>query len=190
MPKVALYARTSTVDRQDPEMQLRDLRQYAAARGLDVYREYVDQISGATTKRPALDEMMADARRGKFDVAAVWRFDRWARSTAMLVNSLAEFRRLGISFYSYSEAIDTGSPLGEAIFTIIAAMGQLERDVIRERIHGGLRNARARGKRLGRPKTRDDEAIRALRAKGLSYRAIAEKLGVSKGTVQNALHGG
>lgn len=149
--KVALYARVSTSD-QSPEMQLRELREYAKQRGFEVYEEYVDVgISGSKSSRPQLDKLMAAARKRKFKGILVWRFDRFARSSKHLVNALSEFKELGITFMSYNENIDTSSALGEAIFTIIGAMAQLERDIIRERVNAGLANAKAKGKKLGRP---------------------------------------
>src|SRR4051812_40663187 len=122
LKRVAIYARTSTADRQSPDMQLNDLRAYCFQRGYEMFQEFVDQISGSTQKRPALDQMMDAARKRRFDIVLVWRFDRFARSTSHLTKALAEFRSLGIDFISYNENIDTGSPIGEAIFTIIAAM--------------------------------------------------------------------
>lgn len=178
---VALYARVSTKKEQDPELQLAPLRDLAARRGFGVVEEYVDVgVSGATERRPALDQLMSDAKRRRFDALFVWRFDRFARSTRHLVNALHEFRHLGIAFCSYSENIDTSSPLGEAMFNILGAVGQLERDIIRERVQAGVDRARARGKRLGRPRRvfhRDQVAV--LRAGGLSFRQIAKSLGIS-----------
>lgn len=184
---VALYARTSTTDRQDPETQLNDLRVYAQARGFAVQREYVDRISGATTRRPALDELMADAKRRRFDAVLVWRFDRMGRSTKHLLQCLEDFRHLRIDFISFTESIDTGSAIGELVYSIFAAIAQFERSLIRERIHAGLRNARAKGKRLGRPRKASADVIRQQREKGLTVREIAKIVGVSHGTVINAL---
>lgn len=134
-------------------MQLRDLRAYCAARQLTVVREYVDAgISGTKDSRPQLNELMADVRKRKLDAVLCWAFDRVARSTRHLLQALEEFRALGIQFISYQENIDTGTPLGQAIFTIISAVAQLERDLICERVSAGIRNARAKGKRLGRPR--------------------------------------
>jgi len=128
-------------------MQMRDLRAYCAARGFTISREYTDVgQSGAKDSRPELNELMADARKRKFDLALVWRFDRFARSTKHLLLALEEFRSLGIQFISYQENIDTSSPLGQALFTIVSAVAQLERDLIKERVAGGIRNARACGK--------------------------------------------
>jgi DNA invertase Pin-like site-specific DNA recombinase len=182
--RCAIYLRVST-DEQDTEMQARDLRAYATQRGYVVVDEYADKLSGSTQRRPALDALMNAARKKQFDVVLVWRFDRFARSSKMLVTALFEFKSLGIDFISYSENIDTSSPLGEAIFTIIAAMAQLERDIIRERVRGGIRNARAKGKQLGRPAQVDAAKVARLRARGLSLAEIAlqvqsTKSGVSK----------
>jgi DNA invertase Pin-like site-specific DNA recombinase len=180
--RVALYARVSTMDRgQDPELQLGPLREYVQARGWNVYREYLDHgVSGAKERRPALDQLMTDARQRRFDVVLVWRFDRFARSTRHLVNALHEFRHLGIAFVSYQENVDTSSPMGEAMFSIIAAIAQLERDITRERVKAGVARARARGKRLGRPKKvfRRDQ-VKRLREEGLSFRDIGRELGIS-----------
>jgi len=183
--RVVIYARVSTKD-QSCELQLRDLRTYCAARGLSVLREYVDVgESGAKDSRPQLNELMASGRKRQFDAVMVWRFDRFARSTKHLLLALEEFRSLGIQFISYQENIDTSSPLGQALFTIVAAVAQLERDLIRERVSAGIRNARASGKQLGRPRriVNHDE-VRRLRAEGVSLREIATKLGVGYGTVR------
>lgn len=180
--RVGIYARVSTTDKgQDVELQLGPLREYASARGWDVSKEYVDHgVSGAKERRPALDQLMTDARQRRFDVVLVWRFDRFARSTRHLVNALHEFRHLGIAFVSYQENVDTSSPMGEAMFSIIAAIAQLERDITRERVKAGVARARARGKRLGRPKKvfRRDQ-VKRLREEGLSFRDIGRELGIS-----------
>ncbi len=189
--RVALYARVSTNNgHQNPESQLLDLRKYAKDRGFQVYKEYVDTMSGAIEKRPALDAMMNDAKKKRFDVVAVFRFDRAARSTKHLVEMLHTFRHLGISFISFQENIDTGSPLGEAMFTIISAISQLERDIIKERVKSGLRRAKERGKQLGRPKARVDlEKARKLKGEGATLREIAKQLKVSKSYISLALAG-
>jgi DNA invertase Pin-like site-specific DNA recombinase len=186
--RIAIYARVSTKD-QSCEMQLRDLRIYCAGRGYSSLSEYVDAgHSGAKDSRPELNRLMDDARKRKLDVLLVWRFDRFARSTKHLLSALEEFRTLGVQFISYQENMDTGSPLGQALFTIVAAVAQLERDLIRERVTAGIRNARALGVRLGRP-TRiiDREQILKLQADGASIREIAEKVGVGYGTVRKRL---
>lgn len=188
--RAALYARVSTLNgHQDPEMQLLDLRKYAKDRGFKVHQEYVDAgISGAKERRPALDQLMDDVKKKRFDIVLVWRFDRFARSTRHLVEALHTFRHLGINFISFQENIDTGSPLGEAMFTIISAMSQLERDIIRERVKGGLRRAKAKGKRLGRPGANIDiEEAKRLKGEGLSLRAIGERLKVSKSYLSGVL---
>jgi len=187
-PRVALYARVSTTD-QSTDSQLLDLRRYVADRGWHLHREYTDNgVSGSIDSRPALNELMDDARKRKFGVVLVWRFDRFARSTRHLINALDEFRNLGVDFVSYQENIDTSSPLGSAIFTIISAVAQLERDIIRERVKMGLRRARANGKRLGRPRASIDiEKLHRLHCEGLSHRQIAVELGISHASVGRIL---
>src|SRR5882724_11996018 len=186
--RIGIYARVSTKD-QSCELQVRELRLYCEARRLDLVREYIDVgQSGAKDSRPELNKLMEDARKRKFDAIVVWRFDRFARSTKHLLLALEEFRSLGIQFISYQENIDTSSPLGQALFTIVSAVAQLESDLIRERVSAGIRNARANGKRLGRPKNAvDRERIMELKAQGLSLRQIAAKLGVGYGTVRARL---
>jgi len=186
--KVAVYVRVSTKD-QSTDMQLNDLERYSRERGLDIYKAYEDNgISGTKETRPALNELMNDAKKRKFDIVLVWRFDRFARSTKHLVTALHEFRHLGIDFISFQENIDTSSPLGEAIFTIISAMSTLERDIIAERVKGGLRKARAKGKRLGRPNN-DIDINKVVRCKdqGMSIREIAKNLKLSRGKVERTL---
>ncbi len=187
-PRVAIYARVSTTD-QSTDSQLLDLRRYVSERGWTIFNEYCDNgISGTKDSRPALNELMNDAKKRRFDVVLVWRFDRFARSTRHLINALEEFKNLRIDFVSYQENIDTSSPLGSAIFTIISAVAQLEKDIIAERVKAGLRRAKASGRKLGRPCLRVDlEAVHGMRKQGLSYRAIARRLGVSHPTVMAAL---
>jgi len=187
-PRVALYARVSTTD-QSTDSQLLDLRRYVSERGWNIFKEYVDEgISGTKDSRPALNVLMNDAKKRRFDVVLVWRFDRFARSTKHLILALEEFRNLGIDFVSYQENIDTSSPLGSAIFTIISAVAQLERDIIAERVKAGLRRAKENGKKLGRPKASIDvERIQMLRSTGLSLRAIAKKVNISRTTVADVL---
>src|ERR1700752_1685880 len=183
--RIGIYARVSTKD-QSCDLQLRDLRTYCAARGFSVVREHVDVgESGAKDSRPQLNELMAAARKRLLDAVVVWRFDRFARSTKHLLLALEEFRSLGIQFISYQENIDTSSPLGQALFTIVSAVAQLERDLIRERVSAGIRNAQACGKRLGRPRrVVNHDEVRRLRSEGASLRQIARKLGVGYGTVR------
>lgn len=183
--RIGIYARVSTKD-QSCELQLRDLRTYCAARAFETVGEYIDAgQSGAKESRPELNKLMDDARKRKFDAVIVWRFDRFARSTKHLLLALEEFRSLGIQFISYQENIDTSSPLGQALFTIVSAVAQLERDLIRERVSAGIRNAQASGKQLGRPRrVVNFDDLRRLRSEGASLRQIAEKLGVGYGTVR------
>jgi DNA invertase Pin-like site-specific DNA recombinase len=183
--RVGIYARVSTKD-QNCELQLRDLRAFCAARSFTLVREFVDVgESGAKDSRPQLNELMGAARKRQLDAVLVWRFDRFARSTKHLLLALEEFRSLGIQFISYQENIDTSTPLGQALFTIVAAVAQLERDLIRERVAAGIRVARQNGKQLGRPRriVNHDEANR-LRSEGASLRQIAAKLGIGYGTVR------
>ena len=178
----------STTD-QSTESQLLDLRRYLRGRGWDIFREYVDEgISGTKDSRPALNELMNDAKKRRFDVVLVWRFDRFARSTKHLILALEEFKNLGIDFVSYQENIDTSSPLGSAIFTIISAVAQLERDIIAERVKAGLRRAKNSGKQLGRPRASIDlEKLNRLHSEGRSHRQIAAELGLSHATVGRML---
>lgn len=190
---IALYARVSTKNNgQDPETQLIALREYAQARRFEIFSEYIDVgISGATEKRPALDRLMDDARKRRFDAVLVARFDRFARSTRHLVLALEEFNVLGVDFISLSESIDTSTPMGKMVFTVIAAVAELERSLIRERVSMGLQKAKAQGKRIGRPTVRiDSDELQALRDEGLSCRAIARQLGVSHPTILAAFNGG
>jgi DNA invertase Pin-like site-specific DNA recombinase len=186
--RIGIYARVSTKD-QSCEMQVRDLRSYCTARGFDLVREYVGVgQSGAKDSRPELNILMDDARKRQFDAIVVWRFDLFARSTKHLLLALEEFRSLGIQFISYQENIDTSSALGQALFTIVSAVAQLERDLIRERVSAGIRNARANGKRLGRPRVKANlEEILQLRAEGHSLRKIAARLGIGDATVRDRL---
>src|SRR5437667_2530765 len=177
--RVAVYARVSTGE-QTCEPQLRDLREYVAARGWRAV-EFVDHgVSGAWERRPALDRLLAEVRARKVDVVVVAAFDRVGRSVRHLVETLELFRHLGVEFVSLREQIDTGSPLGQAVFTIIAAIAQLERSLIAERVRAGLRRARAEGKRLGRPPLQlDARQLDSVMRRKLSVRAAAKMLGIS-----------
>ncbi len=189
--KVALYARVSTSNtHQNPETQLLDLRKFSSDREFQVFNEYVDHgISGSKESRPGLDKLMADAKKKRFDIVLVWRFDCFARSVKHLVDALHAFRYLGIAFISYQENIDTGSPLGEAMFTIVSAMAQLERDIIRERVKAGLRRAKEKGIRLGRPELQVDMVkVQKMKDSGISIRKISEELGVSRTTITRILN--
>jgi DNA invertase Pin-like site-specific DNA recombinase len=151
--RVALYARVSTSNgHQDPEMQLRELREYAEHRGLTIIGEYIDRMTGSKDSRPALNRLMTDAQRRKFDAVLVWKLDRFGRSLRHLVNALAELEALGLTFISLRDNLDLSTPSGRLMFQIIGAMAEFERALIQERVCAGLRNARAKGRRLGRPR--------------------------------------
>jgi DNA invertase Pin-like site-specific DNA recombinase len=186
--RVAIYGRVSTIE-QSAEMQLRELRTYCSARAFEVFAEYVDiGQSGAKDSRPELNRLMQDARKRRVDAVVVWRFDRFARSTKHLLLALEEFRTLGIQFISYQENMDTSSPLGQALFTIVSAVAQLERDLIRERVSAGIRNARLNGRKFGRPaRTVDRDQLMRMRAEGASVRTIARALNLGYGTVRARL---
>ena len=185
--RCALYLRVSTVD-QHPESQLHDLRALAAQRGLEIVGEYTDRISGVKAKRPGLEQMMADARRGRFAVVIVWAFDRMARSVRHLLDTLDELSRLHIEFISFRENIDTGGPLGRALVTIIGAIAELERNLIIERVRCGMRRARLEGRRIGRaPLDVDRAALVRDRARGLSLSELAKVYRISRASVSRVL---
>jgi DNA invertase Pin-like site-specific DNA recombinase len=187
--RCGVYARVSTVGNgQNPEMQLRELREYCERRGWEIAGEYVDiGISGAKDSRPELNRLMADAHKRRFDVVCVWKFDRFARSVSHLLRALETFKALGIEFCSFSEQLDTSTPAGKMVFTVLGAVAELERSLIAERVRAGVRNARAKGKKLGRPRVIVDAAqVAALRAQSDSWPAIARALGVSVGKVWQA----
>jgi DNA invertase Pin-like site-specific DNA recombinase len=187
--RVALYARVSTLHGQDPELQLSELREHASRRGWSVHQEYIDRgISGSRESRPALNELMSDAQRRRFDVIAVWKLDRFARSLKWLVNSLAEFEALGIHFVSLRDNLDLSTPAGRLMFQIIGAMAEFERSLTQERVRAGLRNARAKGRRLGRPKrVVDISEVQNLRKVGKSWREIATEMKIGLGTLYRAV---
>jgi DNA invertase Pin-like site-specific DNA recombinase len=188
--RVAIYARISTQNHgQDVTTQTRELEQFAQARGWHLVDSYLDiGISGSKDKRPELDRLMADAHKRRFDVVVVWRFDRFARSVSHLLRALETFNALGIAFVSLSEQMDTTTPTGKMVFTVLGAVAELERSLIVERVKAGLRNARAKGKTLGRPKRMVDASkIAVLRAEGLSWEKIAARLDLGEGTVYRAV---
>jgi DNA invertase Pin-like site-specific DNA recombinase len=168
-------------------MQLRELRDYCQRRGFEIAGEYTDMgVSGSKDSRPELNRLMADAKQRRFDAVCVWKLDRFGRSLRHLVNALAELEALGVSFISLKDNLDLSTPSGRLMFQIIGAMAEFERALIQERVKAGLRNARAKGKRLGRPRVAvDSRQIARLRAQALSWAAIGERLGVSEGTVRN-----
>ena len=184
--RVALYARVSTSDKgQDPETQLLALREYAARRGFVPAGEYVDYASGTRDNRPQYQALLTAARQRQVDVVLVWHYDRFARSTQALVQALHEFHRLGVDFISHQENIDTTTPQGELIFTVMASLAQFERALISERVKAGMARAKAQGKRISRaPLAEELQAqIVALAAEGLSIHQIGKQLGLGYGTV-------
>ena len=185
---VANYARVSTFNGQDPTMQTRELTEYCQRRGWDVFDTYVDKgVCGAKDSRPELNRMMKDAHAHRFDVVIVWRFDRFARSVSHLLRALETFNALGIQFVSLCEQVDTSTPTGKLVFTILGAVSEGERNLVAERVRAGLRNARAKGRILGRPRKDVDVArISSLRASGHSWRSIAGMMKLSVGTVYAA----
>ncbi len=182
--KVVIYARVSTRE-QDVELQLVELRKYIQDRGWSIYKEYVDiGQSGAKDSRPQLNQLMLDAKRKRFDVVLCWKFDRYARSLRHLVGSLYEFKALNIDFVSLTEGIDTTTPVGMAMFGVIGAMSQLERDLIRERVQAGMRRAKEKGKAIGRPKKELDHAeIKQLVDRGFSITKISKTLNISRSSL-------
>jgi DNA invertase Pin-like site-specific DNA recombinase len=188
--RVAIYARVSTTNHgQDVTLQTRELQQFAEARGWRVAGTYIDDgVSGAKDSRPDLNRLMADAHKRCFDVVAVWRFDRFARSVSHLLRALETFSALGIAFVSLSEQMDTTTPTGKMVFTVLGAVAELERSLIAERVRAGLRNARAKGTRLGRPRISVDvPRVTRLRAEGRTVREIADTLGMSRSLVHKTL---
>src|SRR5215471_18575000 len=185
----ALYMRVSTKGHgQTTDTQALALREYAERRDFDIVGEYRDEgISGSKDSRPALDRLMKDARARKFDVVVVARFDRFARSVSHLLRALEEFSHLSIDFVSLSESIDTSTPMGKMIFTVLGAVAELERNLIKERVHMGISRARKQGKQLGRPKRIFDRDKARMMAERMSVREVARQLGVSRGVVERAL---
>jgi len=186
---IALYARVSTLD-QHPEIQLHALRQYAAARGVEA-EEYVDTgVSGAKDRRPALDRLLADARRRRVSAVVVAKLDRLARSVRHLTTLAAELAALGVDLVVLDQSIDTGTPSGRLLFHVLGSIAEFERDLIRERTAAGMRAARRRGKRIGRPEIVIDRMIllRGVR-EGATVSTLARRLSVSRGTVRKLLAG-
>ena len=187
MKRAALYLRVSTLD-QHPETQLYDLRDLAAQRGYEIVA-YEDRITGAKAKRPGLDQLMADARHGQFEVVLVWAFDRLARSVRHFLEVLDELNHLEVEFVSFRENIDTGGPLGRAMVIIVGAIAELERSLIIERVRAGMRRAKLEGRRLGRPPLNvDRDALLRDRSHGRSLKQIAKLHGISKASVIRVLH--
>jgi len=187
MKRAVLYLRVSTLD-QHPETQLYDLRQMAQQRGYQIVEEYTDRVSGARARRPGLDALMRDARRGRFEVLLVWASDRIARSVKHFLEVLDELNRLNIEFISFREQIDTGGPLGRAIVVIIGAIAELERNLIVERVRAGMRRARLEGRHIGRkPLELDRASILRDRQRGQSLGQLAKSHCVSRATIHRVL---
>jgi len=185
--RAVIYARTSTVD-QHTENQVYDLEQLARQRGLEIIKIYQDQVSGTRARRPGLDQLLSDARQGKFDVVLVWACDRLARSVSHFLQVLDELGHLNIEFISYREQLDTTGPLGRAVVVIISAIAELERSLIVERVRAGLRRAKLEGRRLGRPPLLvDREAVRRDRQQGLSISQLAKQHGIAETSVRRLL---
>lgn len=188
--RVAIYARVSTTGQgQDVTMQTRELQKYAEARGWTVTGQYIDEgVSGAKDSRPELNRLMADAKRRKCDAILVWKLDRFGRSLRHLVNAIAELESVGVAFVSFTDNLDLSTPSGRLMFQVIAAMGEFERELIRERVRAGLRNARAKGRKLGRPGIDVDASkVAEMRGRGMSIREIAAELGCSPAYVHKTL---
>jgi DNA invertase Pin-like site-specific DNA recombinase len=187
--RVGIYARVSTLIGQSPEMQLAELREYASRRGWEIFGEYVDSgISGSKESRPELNRLMSDVHLRRFDVVLCWKVDRFGRSLKHLVNALADLDSYGVAFVSLRDNLDLSTPSGRLMFQIIGAMAEFERSLIQERVRAGLRNAKLKGKTLGRPPlTLDRDRIARLRASGASIREISAQLEVSTATVHKAL---
>jgi DNA invertase Pin-like site-specific DNA recombinase len=193
LQSIALYARVSTLDKgQDPEMQLRELRAYAAAQGLTVFSEYVDHgVSGSKDSRPALNRLMADStsKPRKFDAVLVWKLDRFSRSLRHLINSLEALRAADVAFVSLRDNLDLSTAAGMLMFQMIGAFAEFERAITRERVRAGLRNAKAKGKTLGRKQRAgvDVDWILSLRSQGKSWRQIQKETGIPQATCRDRL---
>lgn len=186
--RVVIYARVSTLDKgQNPETQLLPLRAYCQLRGFELVEEFVDYASGKTEKRPQYNEMMNWAKKRQMDIVLVWRYDRFARSTHALVNALKQFQSLGIDFISFQENVDTTTPQGELIFSIMASLAQFEAALISQRVKAGMARAKAKGKRISRPKLSKSkqQQIKNLYKQGVSINKIHQQLGIAYGTAWN-----
>jgi len=188
--KVVAYARVSTSNHhQDPEVQLKDIREHCQRKGWELSEVYVDKgISGTKASRPQLNRLMADADQKKFEAVIVWKFDRFAWSTSHLLNSLQTFRNLGIEFVSLTEGVDTSTAVGRLVFTILAGVAEMERSVTVERIKAGLRHAKTKGHLPGKKRQALDlQAVRERMQQGESMRKIAVTLGVSPALLSKRL---
>ena len=187
MRRAALYMRVSSID-QHPETQLHDLEVMAQQRGLEIAQRYTDRITGTRSRRPGLDKMMTDARRGQFDIVLVWACDRLARSVRHLLETIDELNHLNIEFVSFRENLDTAGPLGRAILVIIGAVAELERNLIIERVRAGMRRAKLEGRHIGRrPLNVDRVAVLRDRQRGLSLTQVAKAHTISRALVSKIL---
>lgn len=171
---IAIYARVSTLD-QKPENQIHELREYAKRRGFSVYREYVDHASGSSDTRPALNDLMVDARRGAFNIVIVWKLDRLGRSLQHLIQTIEEFNNNKVDLISITQNLDTTTASGRLVFHIFGAIAEFERELIRERIYIGLGRAKREGKHCGRPKGRKDDPDKPRRKSGYYLRWAKDK---------------
>jgi len=191
MLKVAIYARVSTLDKQDPEMQLRELRAFAIARGWTIAEEHIDRMTGRTSARPQYQAVIRAARARKIDILLVWKLDRFGRSVRDLINTLHELGALGVDFVSLRDQLDMTTPAGKLMVHILASFAEFERDIISERVRAGLANAKAKGKRLGRkpvaPIDRKKIIAAHIQEPALSVRAIARQTKQTAGTVHKTL---
>ena len=185
--RAAFYLRVTPLD-PDPEPQLLELRQIAAERGYEIVAEFIEKVSGTKTKRPALDRLLVDARRGHFDLVIVWSCDRIARSTRHFLDLLGELHRLHIEFCSVRDGIDTSGPQGDAFALLTSVLAGLERSLTSERVRAGMRRARLDGQHIGRaPLQLDAAAIHRDRQQGHSLLQIAKDHRISTATVQRVL---
>ncbi len=183
--RVALYARVSTLNGQNPETQLIELREYCARRGWQSAGEYVDAgVSGSKDSRPSLNRLMAHAQQRRFDAILVWKLDRFGRSLKHLVTAIAELEALGVTFVSLKDNWDLSTPSGRLMFQIVGAMAEFERSLIAERIRAGMRRRRLEGYSLGRaPLAVDHQALARDRLSGMSLTKVAKKYSVSRASV-------
>lgn len=189
MTKVIIYARVSTKE-QNPDLQLIDLRSYVKARNFQLITEYIDYASGTKNDRENYIRLFNDVRKGKTDVVLVWKFDRFARSTKELINALEEFNSLGVDFISYKENIDTSTPTGKILFTMISAFAEFEREILCERVIAGMEKAKARGVKIGRPEIPPfiKKKVLELKRDGFTYKQIIKMLNISKSSYYSIIN--